>query len=104
MEAAGDCEQLPDLAEVSANLAAEEAEVTEEEVPQQQQKEAPWPSYPCTWLDFLPAKFSSAFLATPPPEVKIINIRHSYDDGSCWFCKEWKWFMIRVNRLWPVTA
>ena len=41
MEAAGDSEQLPDIAEVSANLAAaEEAEITEEEVPQQQQKEA----------------------------------------------------------------
>ena len=77
MEAAGDCEQLPDIAEVSANLAAAEAEVAEEEVTQQQQKEAPWPSYPCTWLDFLPAKLSSAFLASPPPEVKIINIRHS---------------------------
>ena len=94
MEAAGDCEQLPDIAEVSANLAAaEEAEITEEEVPQQQQKEAPWPSYPCTWLDFLPAKLSSAFLASPPPEVTL-DIIHFYD-GSYWFCKEW--FMIRFN-------
>ena len=84
MEAAGDCEQLPDLAEVSANLAAaEEAEITEEEVTQQQQQEAPCPSYPCTWLDFLPAKLSSAFLATPPPEVKIVNIRHSLGCDSC---------------------
>ena len=93
MEAAGDCEQLPDLAEVSANFAAAEAEVAEEEVPQQQQKEAPWPRYPCTWLDFLPAKLSSAFLASPPPEVKIVNIRHFYDGR---FCKEW--FMIRTSQ------